>query len=101
MRIVLKAVMTVALAYVAFLSGIAIAMRQPPDIFGAIMAKMPRIAFMVLPFERLWTSARAGHLHLADLAPDFTLKTSGLDSEMRLSTFRGQSPVVLVFGSYT
>ena len=35
------------------------------------------------------------------LAPDFTLKVRGSDKRVKLSSFRGKRPVVLVFGSYT
>ena len=34
-------------------------------------------------------------------APDFKLKTLDGKSEVQLSNFRGQRPVLLVFGSYT
>jgi hypothetical protein len=87
--------MALVVIYAALVTGLAIAMRQPPDTFGAIMAKMPPFAFMVLPFERLWMNARAGHLNLGDPAPDFTL------NQVRLSSFQGKKPVVLIFGSYT
>ena len=33
--------------------------------------------------------------------PDFHLKRLGSDQRVRLSSFRGQQPVALVFGSYT
>ena len=33
--------------------------------------------------------------------PDFSLKQLGSDAHVRLSSFRGQQPVGLVFGSYT
>ena len=33
--------------------------------------------------------------------PDFALKQLGTDARVRLSSFRGQQPVGLVFGSYT
>ena len=33
--------------------------------------------------------------------PDFCLKQLGTDERVRLSSFRGQRPVALVFGSYT
>jgi thiol-disulfide isomerase/thioredoxin/Ca2+-binding EF-hand superfamily protein len=35
------------------------------------------------------------------MAPDFELKTSDQSTSVRLSTFRGKKPVVLVFGSFT
>jgi len=41
-----------------------------------------------------------GNLEVGQEAPDFTLK--GLDGkEVALSSFRGQKPVFLIFGSYT
>jgi hypothetical protein len=33
--------------------------------------------------------------------PDFCLKRLGTEERVRLSSFRGQQPVALVFGSYT
>jgi hypothetical protein len=78
-------------------------MRQPPDTFGRVMARVPGpVAFLVLPFETLWTRARAGELHVGDLAPDFSLTKLDKSAQMQLSTFTAQRrPVVLVFGSYT
>jgi hypothetical protein len=78
-------------------------MRQPPDTFGRVMARVPGpVAFLVLPFETLWTRARAGGLHIGDLAPDFSLTKLDKSAQMQLSTFTAQRrPVVLVFGSYT
>ncbi len=38
---------------------------------------------------------------VGDLAPDFTLKTHDGQKEITLSKFRGATPVVLVFGSFT
>jgi hypothetical protein len=101
MRTVLKLFLTLVALYAALVAGLAIAMRQPPDKFGAIMAKMPMVAFIALPFEPLWMSARAGHLQVGDAAPDFVLKTPDRTAEVQLSSFHGQRPVVLVFGSYT
>jgi hypothetical protein len=101
MRIALRVLLALVLVYAALTAGLAIAMRQPPDRFGAIMAKVPAIAFPVLPFETLWMNARAGHLQVGDTAPEFTLKTLDAAAQVRLSSFRGQKPVVLVFGSYT
>jgi hypothetical protein len=93
--------MALVVIYAALVAALAIAMRQPPDTFGAIMAKMPPFAFMVLPFEHLWMNARAGHLNLGDPAPDFTLKTVDGSAQVTLSSFRDRKPVVLIFGSYT
>jgi hypothetical protein len=101
MRFVVKLIAVLATAYAALVAGLAVAMRQPPDAFGAFMAKLPSVAFMVLPFEPLWMSARAGKLQVGQTAPDFSLKAANAGPEVRLSSFRGKRPVVLVFGSYT
>jgi hypothetical protein len=101
MRIVLRICLVLVLLYGVLAAGLAIAMRQPPGVFGSIMAKMPPIAFMALPFESLWMSARAGNLRVGQEAPDFSLKSLNGDTAVRLSSFRGQKPVVLIFGSYT
>ncbi len=39
--------------------------------------------------------------NIGELAPDFTLKSHDGKGEITLSTFRGSTPVVLVFGSFT
>ena len=65
------------------------------------MAKIQYPVFMLLPFERLWDSARSGTLRPGDAAPDFRLSTVDKSSDVTLSSFRGVKPVVLVFGSYT
>lgn len=49
----------------------------------------------------MWKVARAGRLHIGDAAPDFNLKTTDRKARVQLSSFRGNQPVVLVFGSYT
>lgn len=83
-----------------FLLFIGWAMRQPPEKFGRVMSHMPGPAFMLFPFETMWTKARAGALQPGEAAPDFRLKTLDHKSEVQLSELRGK-PVVLVFGSYT
>ena len=40
-------------------------------------------------------------LKAGDLAPDFRLPTYDKSSLVQLSKFRGDRPVVLIFGSYT
>jgi hypothetical protein len=76
-------------------------MCQPPIVFNRVMAKMPPLAFFVLPFETLWLQARHGSLRVGDPAPDFQLATADRASQVQLSSFRGQKPVVLIFGSHT
>ena len=87
--------------YLTLLAGMFVVMRQPPERFGKIMAHFPMPAMMVVPFEPMWNVARGGTLGVWDEAPDFTLPVVDHSSEVRLSSFRGQKPVILVFGSYT
>ena len=77
------------------------AMRQTPERFGGVMAHMPMPAFLVLPFETLWTHERAGHLNPGDQAPDFPVKQLQGDAPVEMASLWQQRPVVLVFGSYT
>jgi hypothetical protein len=78
-------------------------MRQPPERFGHAMARIPGpVAFMVFPFETMWTRARRGTLRVGDLAPDFSLTKIDKTGQVQLSSLTAQKkPVVLVFGSYT
>jgi hypothetical protein len=78
------------------------AMRQTPERFGRVMARMPMVSMMVLPFETLWTHERAGHLNQGDQAPAFTLKQlQGGEAPVEMFSLWKERPVVLVFGSYT
>ena len=89
-------------AYLAFGSYIWWAMNQPPETFGRVMAKMPGpVPFLLFPFETFWTRARAGHLQVGDVAPDFSLLKLDKTERVQLSALNKQQPVVLVFGSYT
>jgi len=40
-------------------------------------------------------------LRAGDEAPDFALKTLDGSAEVQLSSYRGECPVALLFGSYT
>jgi hypothetical protein len=91
----------VVLVYGALCGGGYWAMTQPPEEFGRIMSHVPMPLMAVLPFEPLWNTARKGKLEPGDPAPDFVLATHDKRASVRLSDFRGKSPVVLVFGSYT
>jgi hypothetical protein len=93
----------VFIGYFAFAAYVWWAMRQPPEVFGQVMARMPApVVFLAFPFETLWTQARAGSLHIGDPAPDFSLVTLDKSQQIRLASFAEQHrPVVLVFGSYT
>jgi hypothetical protein len=87
--------------YVAFVGFIWWAMRQPPEKFGRVMMHMPGPAYLIIPFETLWTRARAGTLSPGDAAPDFSLLKLDKSDRVQLSQMTAQQPVVLVFGSYT
>jgi len=76
-------------------------MLQSPDRFAATMKHVPWPAFAALPFKPLWQVARAGRVSIGDIAPDFSLESTDHKSSFRLSSLRGEKPVVLVFGSYT
>jgi peroxiredoxin len=49
----------------------------------------------------MWNVARGGRLAVGEEAPDFDLRTVDKTARVKLSSFRGKQPVVLVFGSYT
>jgi hypothetical protein len=91
------------IAYFSFGAYVWWAMHQAPETFGRVMSRVPGpVAFLLFPFETLWTQARAGSLHPGDQAPDFSLLTLDKSERIRLSAFVEQRrPVVLVFGSYT
>ena len=101
MRTWLKVISGLLGAYLVLCVGLFAAMCQPPGVFGSIMSKVPMPLTMVFPFGPLWTLARSGNLEMGELAPDFDLPTPDKKSQVRLSSFRGHKPVVLVFGSYT
>jgi hypothetical protein len=87
--------------YVGFVGLTYHVMRQPPEVIGGYMKHVPLPTLMLVPFETMWNRARAGSLRVGDPAPDFTLRTADGTASVRLSSFRGDRPVVLVFGSYT
>jgi hypothetical protein len=90
------------IVYVCFGSFILWAMRQPPETFGRVMAKLPGpVPFLLFPFETAWMHARAGSLHVGDPAPDFSLFKLDKSERVKLSELNRAQPVVLVFGSYT
>lgn len=102
-RALLRAFAVIALVWLLACGGLYRIMRQPPETFARFMAKIPGpVAFLVLPFETLWTHARAGDLQVGDPAPDFSLMRLDKSASVQLSTLTAQGrPVVLIFGSYT
>ena len=101
MRKLIKIFLILPLIYSVLLVGFYIAMCQKPDVFSSVMSRTPGIVFLVFPFKPMWLSARAGDLNVGDEAPDFSLERYDKRSPVRLSDYRGNKPVVLVFGSYT
>jgi hypothetical protein len=88
-------------AWLAFLAYINWAMHQPPEVFGHVMARLPMPAYFVIPFETLWSRARAGHVQVGDGAPSLPLKRLEDKTPLELGSLWSEKPVVLVFGSYT
>jgi hypothetical protein len=99
--ILLRIVIVLAILWVGFVGLLAYEMRRPPEQFGRFMSHMPVATFLVAPFETLWLNARAGKLSVGAPAPNFRLPAYDKSGEVELASFRGKSPVVLVFGSYT
>jgi hypothetical protein len=100
-RLWLRIVTAIVIVYAILSAALFVAMKQTPAEFGNVMSKLPMVSMMVLPFEPLWSIARAGVLQAGDPAPDFRLQTYDKSSLVELSSFRGDRPVVLIFGSYT
>ena len=101
-RILARLLAGLVIAYVSFATLILWAMRQPPETFGRVMAKLPGpVPFLLFPFETAWMHARAGGLRVGDPAPDFSLLKLDKSERVRLSELNRAQPVVLVFGSYT
>ncbi|MFZ0478327.1 MAG: hypothetical protein WAL71_04195 [Terriglobales bacterium] len=102
-NILKRAFIVLAIAWLCACAAVYAAMRQPPESFARVMKHVPGpVAFLALPFETLWTHARAGHLENGDLAPDFSLAKLDKSGSVKLSALTAkQRPVVLIFGSYT
>jgi hypothetical protein len=89
-------------AYIALGAVVLSAMLAPPERFGQFMKHMPvALVWGALPAQRMWLWARRGDLSVGDASPDFTLRRQGQSGRVTLSSYRGQRPVVLVFGSYS
>jgi len=87
--------------YLVILGGFLALMYQPPTRFARVAAHLPEPLFGILLLEPLWLFARSGRLEVGKMAPDFRLPALDKTSYVQLSSFRGDKPVVLVFGSYT
>lgn len=99
--ILLRAGIVLLIAWFAFVGLLVHEMNQPPEDFARFMSHMPIATFFLAPFETLWVHARSGSLKPGDAAPDFRLATFDKSAQVELGSYRGKSPVVLIFGSYT
>jgi hypothetical protein len=95
-----KLAVAFVVVYLALAAGLVTIMHRP-ILFGAVMRHVPDPMMMLVPFKQLWFLARAGGLKVGDPAPGFVLPAADRQSSVSLASFRGQRPVVLVFGSYT
>lgn len=69
---------------------------------AAVYAAFPRLGRRAQAMYWSATMGRGdGDLKPGDVAPDFELQYRGSPQTVKLSTFRGDRPVALVFGSYT
>ena len=101
---VLIGILGLAACYVVVFAVVLMAMLQPPERFGLFMKHVPTgLVWRALPASGMWLWARRGVLLPGSTAPDFALPRHDDRGRERvtLSSFRGQRPVVLVFGSYT
>src|SRR5207245_10932594 len=90
-----------AVTYLVFIAFIWWSMNQPPETFGRVMSRMPGVAYVLLPYETMWTGARARHLKAGNAAPVFALtklEKSGTGQRPALNT---KQLIILVIGSYT
>jgi hypothetical protein len=87
--------------WVGFVGYVYRAMRQPPEVFGHVMAGMPMPAYFLFPFETMWTHARGGSVQPGEIAPSLTVEKLEDKSPTELGSLWAERPVVLVFGSYT
>lgn len=103
MKWLLRAALVVAALYGVLFGSVLTAMHQTPERFGAFMQRVPPVlVWGGLPARRMWLHARSGALDEGDQAPDFNLRTAkDRNQRIALSSYAGQRPVVLVFGSYT
>ncbi len=97
-----RGMVAVVATYVLLFAAVLGAMLQPPERFGQFMKHMPgALVWAALPASHMWLWARRGEIQEGSPAPDFTLTSHDSSRRVTLSSHQGDSPVVLVFGSYT
>jgi hypothetical protein len=95
-----RGIVIVCVLYVTLLGALTAVMNNL-EVFDRVMSKIPVPVWKLIPMRLLFNIVRAGKLKVGDAAPDFNLPTADKSEFVRLSSFRGKMPVVLVFGSYT
>jgi hypothetical protein len=100
-KVTARILVVVFVLWLGFVGFIWRAMHRPPEAFAQVMSHLPWQVFLILPFETLWTRARAGTVHIGDPAPDFSLTKLDKTATIRLSELNKTQPVVMIFGSYT
>jgi len=100
-KITASVLVVVFVLWLGFVGFIWQAMHRPPEAFARVMSHLPWQVFLILPFETLWTRARAGTLNPGDTVPDFSLLKLDKSERIRLSDLSKTQPVVMIFGSYT
>jgi hypothetical protein len=70
-----------------------------------IISELVNDGISIVKIRKKLMKRQKGLDHLApkagDIAPDFTLQNIAGTETITLSSFRGQKPVALIFGSYT
>ncbi|MDQ6698718.1 MAG: redoxin domain-containing protein [Acidobacteriota bacterium] len=106
MRVFLKIFGAVVVLYVLAVGTLLALAAWSPQSLAKVIARIPSSEspgpmFMIIPLKPVMLLARSGRLRVGDSAPDFRLNTPDSSQTIQLSDFRGKTPVVLVFGSYT
>jgi hypothetical protein len=93
-------VLMLGVLYGTLVAGLAVLMPHLV-LFGDVMGKVPKPVWKLFPIKPLWNFVRDGKTQVGEMAPDFDLPTADKLNHVRLSSFRGVKPVILIFGSYT
>jgi hypothetical protein len=100
-KITARVLVIVFVLWLGFLGFMWRAMHRTPEGFARVMMHMPWQVFLIMPFETMWTQARAGTIDVGDAAPDFSLTKLDKTGAIQLSELNKTQPVVMIFGSYT
>src|SRR5215475_13703741 len=99
LKITARVLVVVFVLWLVFVGYMWRIMHRSPEGFARVMMHLPWQVFLICPFETMWTRARAGHVHIGDQAPDFTLTKLDKSGAVHLAELNQAQPVVLIFGS--